>query len=181
MGGRVRPRFKTSKFDQEDGTLPKFTFEFPEGFAVIRDTREQGGLFHESMSGLIVIREALPLKGLINRWGDYSIKGFEQDVMIEHKEIDDLWTSLIVNGHDFKEKMQALATYERAYLVINALESKTLMWRAARDIHPNSIRQALASIEGRLGVPIHYSESIQDAERWLLSWFIKYYLHRRGL
>lgn len=90
MGGRVRPRFKTSRFDEEDGTLPKFTFDFPEDFAIVRDTREQGGLFRKPMPGLIIIREALPIKGLVNRWGDYSIKGFESDVMIEHKEIDDL-------------------------------------------------------------------------------------------
>ena len=181
MGGRIKPRFKTSKFDEEDGTLPKFTFEFPEGFCVLRDTREQGGLFRKPIPGLIVIREAIPIIGLTNRWADYTIKGFESVVIIEHKELDDLWTSLIVNGHDFKEKMVAMSKYERSYLVVNALESETLMWRSHRDIHPNSIRQALASIEGRIGVPIHYSESIQDAERWLLSWFIKFYLFKRGL
>lgn len=180
--GRIRPRYKRSKFGEEDdGTVPKFNFEFPDGFSVVRDTREQGGLFRQPLPGLVVIRKALPIEGLERRWADYSIGGFESKVIIEHKEIDDFWTSVTVNAHDFKEKLVFMAKYERKYIMINGLESETLAWRAHRQVHPNVIRQAIATIEGRIGVPIHFSESIQDGERWLLDWFVKYYKEKRGL
>jgi ERCC4-type nuclease len=102
-------------------------------------------------------------------------------VLIEHKEIDDFWTSVTTNAHDFKEKMQYMAKLERKYVIINALESETLAWRSHRDVHPNSIRHAIATIEGPVGVPIHFSESIEDSERWLLDWFIKFYREKRKL
>lgn len=181
MGGRIRPRFKKGKFgEEEDGTLPRFTFDFPDGFAVIRDTREQGGLFRKPIPGLTVLRETVPIIGLKNRWADYTIKGFEPALIAEMKEIDDLWTSLTSNAIDFKEKLLFMSKYERPYLIVNATYPETIAWRSHRQVHPNVIRQALATIEGRLGIRIHFGESIEDIERWFLSWTIKFYLQKRG-
>lgn len=161
--------------------MPKFEYDFPEGFCVVRDTREQKGLFVKPPRGLMIIREPLPLKGLQNRWGDYSIKGFEDVVMVECKEIDDLWSSLTVKKEEFSEKLLSLATYERKYLLVLGLESQTLSWREHREIHPNQIRWAIAGIVGNLGLPIHFTESTSMAERWLLDWFIKFYKMKRNL
>ncbi len=172
---------KTKRYEDVTTMKPHFEFDYPDGFCIVRDTREQGGLFVKPPRGLLIVRNPLPLHGLENRWGDYSIKGFEGCIMMEHKEIDDLWTSITVNAEDFKQKMISMATYERRWLVIHGLESEYLSFRAGRKIHPNQIRQALASIEGRIGVPVHQSESIEASERWMIDVFIKFYLQKRGL
>jgi ERCC4-type nuclease len=172
---------KTKKYEDVTKTPVKFEFIYPDGFVLVRDTREQVGLFTKPPRGLLVVREPLPLIGIDNKYGDYSIKGFESCIMIEHKEIDDLWTSVTVEANEFERKMVALSKYERKWLVVNGLESEYLSWRQGRAIHPNQIRQALASIEGRIGVPVHQSENIASTERWMLDVFIKFYKEKRGL
>jgi ERCC4-type nuclease len=176
----MRYNKKTKKVESIDPP-PKFEFTFPEGFVLVRDTREQVGLFLKPPPGLLIVRDTVPIAGPQNRWADYTVKGLEDRVIIEHKEIDDLWTSVTVNGAHFREKLEAMAKYERKYLIITGLESEYLAFRPGRKIHPNQIRQALASIEGRIGVPVHQSENTQYAERWLLDMLIKFYCEKRGI
>ena len=172
----VSQRFnrKTKKYEDISVIAPKFEYTFPEGFVIVRDTREQTGLFIKPPKGLLIVRDTLKL-------GDYSIKGFEQSIAVERKNIDDLWTSLTVNAKDFKRKMVELSAYERRWIFIDGVESEYLAHRSDRKIHPNQIRQALASIEGRIGIPVHQSENIDASERWMIDVFIKYYCEKRGL
>jgi ERCC4-type nuclease len=170
----VRYNRKTKKYEETSKITPTFEYDFPDGFVIIRDTREQTGLFVKPPKGLLIVRDTL-------KYGDYSIKGFEGSIAVERKNIDDLWTSVTVSAEDFKRKMTVLAGYERAWLLIDGLESEYLSFREERKIHPNQIRQALASIEGRIGVPIHQSESIAHSERWVIDVFVKYFCEKRGL
>jgi ERCC4-type nuclease len=165
---------KRKKFESISSAPPVFEYTFPDGFVLIRDTREQTGLFTKPPKGLIMVRDTLKL-------GDYSIKGFEEVIAVERKNIDDLWTSLTVQADDFKRKMIELAKYERAWLLIDGLESEYLSFREGRKIHPNVIRGALSSIEGRIGLPVHQSESIASSERWVVDVFVKFYCEKRGL
>jgi len=165
---------KTKKYEDISIIAPKFEFTFPEGFVIVRDTREQTGLFTKPPKGLLIVRDTLKL-------GDYSIRGFEQSIAVERKNIDDLWTSLTVNAKDFKRKMVELSAYERRWILIDGLESEYLSHRVDRKIYPNQIRQALASIEGRIGIPVHQSESVEASERWMIDVFIKYFYEKRGL
>lgn len=165
---------KTKRYEDITAVTPNFEFSYPEGFVLVRDTREQTGLFVKPPKGLIIVRDTL-------RVGDYSIRGFETLISVERKNIDDLWTSVTVDADAFKEKMITLAQYERKYLLIDGLESEYLSNRPERKIHPNQIRQALASIEGRIGVPVHQSENIESSERWMIDMFVKFYLQKRGL
>lgn len=165
---------KTKKYEAVDIVSPKFEFTFPDGFILIRDTREQTGLFVKPPKGLLIMRDTLKL-------GDYSIKGFETFIAVERKNIDDLWTSVTVHAEEFKKKMMELSMYERAWLLIDGLESEYLAYRIDRKIHPNQVRQALAKIEGYIGIPIHQSESIESSERWILDVFIQFYKYKRGV
>ena len=165
---------KAKKFEEISKVTPTFEYTFPDGFVLIRDTREQTGLFLKPPKGLIMVRDTLVL-------GDYSIKGFEAIIAVERKNVDDLWTSLTVQADDFKRKMLALAKYERAWLLIDGLESEYLSFRAGRKVHPNQIRGALSKIEGYIGIPIHQSESIASSERWMIDVFIRFYQLKRGL
>ena len=165
---------KTKKYEDVIIVKPHFDFTYPDGFVLIRDTREQTGLFIKPPKGLIIVRDTLGI-------GDYSIRGFETIIAVERKNIDDLWTSVTVNADEFKDKMIKLAQFERKYLLIDGLESEYLSNRPDRKIHPNQVRQALASIEGYIGVPIHQSESIESSERWMIDVFIRFYKLKRNL
>lgn len=165
---------KTKKLESKVN-LPEFTYNFPEGFVVVCDTREQSPLFiPKPPKGLIIVRDTL-------RFGDYSIKGFENSIAIERKTIQDLWTSLTSEAKRFKAELEELAKYERRYILIEGLESEYLSWQPERKIHPNAIRMALASIEAKGGIPIHQAENREMAERWVLDLFIKYFLFKRGV
>ncbi|MBE3137628.1 MAG: ERCC4 domain-containing protein [Thermoplasmata archaeon] len=167
---------KSKKYEDISVIAPKFEFVFPEGFCIIRDTREQvgTGLFVKPPKGLLIVRDTL-------KYGDYSIKNFENSIVVERKGIDDLWTSVTVDADAFKKKMMVIAQYERKWLLIDGLESEFLGYREGRKIHPNQIRQALAKIEGYLGIPIHQSESMEASERWMIDTFIRFFQFKRGL
>ncbi len=172
MGQRFN--YKTKKYEDITTKKPVFEFSYPDGFCVIKDTREQTGLFVTLPKGLVIVRDTL-------KYADYSIKGFEDCIAIERKSIPDLLTSVTSEGERFKRELLELAKYERKYILVEGLESETLCFHPDRKIHPNAIRQALASIEAKLGIPIHFAESTKDAERWLLDFFIKVFKWKRGL
>lgn len=150
----------------------KFDFTFPEGFTLIIDTREQDGLFQRPPKGLVLVRDTLDS-------GDYSIRGFETNVSVERKNIDDLWSSLTVGRERFARELERLQGYELRYLLVEGLESEFLNHRPERKIHPNVIRQSLASLEAKARIPVHQCESRGAAERWILDLFLKYYRHKR--
>jgi len=59
-------------------------FRIPEGFVMVRDTREQKPLFADPPEGLQVITGTL-------LHGDYSIRGFETKFAIERKQMSDFY------------------------------------------------------------------------------------------
>ena len=164
---------KKKRLENVSGVKMNFEFTFPDGFVLVVDTREQDGLFiAKPPKGLLLVRDTLES-------GDYSIRGFENNVGVERKNIDDLWSSLTTNSDRFKRELERLQAYELKYILVEGLESEYLAHRPERKIHPNCIRQALASIEAKLNIPVHQSESRDAAERWVLDMFIKYYRWKR--
>ena len=178
MGKRFVPygyKFDSKKKRVIDVADIKFEFTFPDDFCVVCATREQDGLFiARPPKGLLLIRDTL-------KHGDYSIKGFERYISIERKNMEDLWSSVTVNADRFKRELEELANYERKYILVEGLESQFLRPDiAGRQIHPNAVRQALASIEGKLGIPVHSAETRSQAERWMLDMFLKYFSFKRS-
>jgi ERCC4-type nuclease len=113
-------------------------------------------------------------------FGDYSIRGFEQRIAVERKNLDDLWSSLTTQRDRFGRELEQLCNYDIKYILVEGSEVDALTPHlSGRQVHPNSVRQAIASIEGKLGIPFHYAAIRSDAERWLLDTFIKYYHLKR--
>lgn len=154
----------------------QFEFSFPDGFVIVIDTREQTPLFlPKPPKGLVIVRDTL-------KYGDMSVKGFEPVISVERKNLDDLWSSLTVNAERFRKELEELSKYERKWILVEGTECEALRPdEGGRDIHPNAIRQGMASIEGRLGIPFHYSASKESAERFVLDVFIKIFKWKRGL
>lgn len=158
----------------KSGTKPSFEFEFPEGFILVVDTREQNQLFKRPLKGLVLVRDKLEV-------GDYSIRGFESLITIERKNLNDLYMSCGRERENFKQRLEKMKNYERKWLLIEATESDVLSWQEFSQLHPNVVRGMLASIEVRYGIPVHYEPNRHNCERWILDRFLKYFrLKRKG-
>jgi len=79
---------------------------------IIIDTREQNPLSFKSM-GVEEVVETLPV-------GDYTAKGQESEVVIERKELGDLWTSYST-GYD-RERAKILKAKESGIQFVLAVE-----------------------------------------------------------
>lgn len=161
------------KVNPKYGQQVKFEFDYPEGFILIVDTREQNALFlKKPPKGLVITRDYLLI-------GDYSVKGFETVIAIERKSKEDFISS-ITNGRErFEKEIYQLGQYERRWLVIESTEQDLLCWQQYSQVHPNSIRGSLVSIEVRYGVPVHYEPDRRKLERWILDRLVKEYRIKR--
>jgi len=154
------------------GKSVSFEHSFPEDFILIVDTREQDALFKKPAKGLVMVRDTIPV-------GDYSVRGFESEVVVERKSINDLYGSLFGDWEREYKKLVKIAGYKRKWLVIEGLESEVLQFQQFSTVHPNSMRGRLISIQMRLGIPVYYAETRKDAERFVLDVLIKYYRIKR--
>ena len=165
---------KLRSLDSRVGTQPTFEYDFPDGFCLICDTRENDVLFKRPPKGLVLVRDTLDVS-------DYSIRGFESCIGVERKSLSDLYGSLGKNRERFKRELEILQFYDRRWLFVEASEHEALQWQEYSLMHPNSIRHSLVSIEIRYGIPIYFFQYRKDMERKLLDLFIKYYKVKRGI
>jgi DNA excision repair protein ERCC-4 len=152
----------------------KFEWNFPPDFCVIVDTRENQQLFRRPPKGLMIVRDTL-------KYGDYSIRGFETSITVERKEMLEFIGEVGSDDHDdFRHKLIQMSGYERKWLLIHATEKELLhydykQYSYGPKVHHNVVRGSLASIQGRIGVPVYFAQTRPDAERWLLDVFVKFY------
>lgn len=143
-------------------------YEFPDGFQLIIDTREQRPLFiPKPPKGLILIRDTLEN-------GDYSIKGLEKKVMIERKGLSDLVNYIGNDRKNTKIKLKRAERYQWKGLVIEGSELELLRPQMFSRINPESIRQSLVSFEVKYGLHIYYGNR-KNIERWVLDRLLYFY------
>lgn len=161
--------------DTKVGTMPEFKHDYPEGFILVADTREQTtGLFvPKSPKGLVLVRDTLET-------GDYSVRGFENSIAIETKEVSDFIHCCGADRERFQNQLDRLSKLERKWLLIRGTEEECLSYQPYTQLHPNHIRGALTSIEVRYGIPVHFASTRKAAERWVLDILIKFYRIKRG-
>ncbi len=119
-----------------------------------------------------MVRRSLPV-------GDYSINGFERDVMIERKSIPDLLSSLGVDRERFKKELVKTKRYEWKAMVIEGAEKDIIKHHDFSRLHPEAIRQMLVSIEIRYNMHFYYGNNTDDIERWILDRLLKYFSVKR--
>lgn len=86
---------------------------FPYAFAALcaDETRHPGG------GPLTVRTEPCNLT-----WGDYSLEGFGDSLTVERKTLPDLFSTVTHGRERFVAEMEALATYQHAFVVVEAHE-----------------------------------------------------------
>lgn len=166
---RIKPTFK---FNPRAGQSFKFLFRFPEDFILVIDSREQTPLFLDHPpKGLVMVRDTLEV-------GDYSIRGFEGKIAVERKTIPDLLNCLGNDRERFKRELEKLQGYNWASIVVEGAESELYQYQDFSLMHPESVRQSMASIEIRHNVHFFYGRRA-DIERWVLDRLIKFWKVRR--
>lgn len=154
------------------GTVIPITYDIPNDFCLKIDTRERSPLFLiKPIKGLTIVRDTLS-------YGDYSIKGFESSIAVERKSLPDLYSSIGQGRDRFKRELDILKEYEWKAIVIEGSESEIFRFQDFSQMHPNSVRQTLVSIEVRLGIPIWFGTR-DNLERWILDRLIKFYRIKR--
>lgn len=141
--------------------------EFPEGFVLLQDTREQRPLFTRLPKGLVVQSTTL-------HDGDYSVKGFQDKIAFERKGITDLYPYCSTERDKTIPKMQRLSRMEFAALVIEAKESEVIQHQTFTRVHPETIRGALISFQVRYGIHVVFGNR-EYCARWLLERALKFW------
>lgn len=171
---KIKPSFgKNPKV----GKPVKFTFDFPNGFISIIDTREQergDPLFlKRPPKGLVMVRDSLKV-------GDYSVRGFEEGgITIERKKIPDLLNCLGNDRERFKRELIWMKEYEWKAIVIEGSEGDLYQYHDFSLMDPNSVRQSIVSINIRYGVQFYYQADRGKLERWVLDHLIKFWRVKR--
>ena len=92
-------------------------------FTIIVDTREQHPFQFQNIRGDASDGNAMlaiPTRRLGLNAGDYSIAGFEDQISIERKSYEDLWSTLIHDRERFERELQRLAAYKFSAVVVEA-------------------------------------------------------------
>ena len=144
----------------------------PKDFVLVIDTREQKPLFTRPQKGLLIVRDTL-------KDGDYSVRGFEDQVCVERKGVSDFY------GYIGKERTRTVKKLERmrgmfwAMLLIDAKETEIMSRQSYSKLTPEHARGFLTSLNVRYGISHQYIQG-ESADRFILDRLVKAYRILRG-
>jgi len=128
---------------------------------IVIDTREQTPwAFGE---GFQTVNCALPA-------GDYSVMGYEHEIAIERKNINDLAQTVIKDRRRFHKELSKLAGYRHKAVVVEAKIEDILLRKYSSNAHPFSVLGACSSFHAIYGVPFLWWDSRQTAELMAKMW-----------
>lgn len=160
MNKELLEKFKSVKFKTKAEILNTPTF------TIICDSREQiPYLFHGYTCGV-------KKSGL--KTGDYSIQGYEQEICIERKSKEDLYSSLGQGRARFEREFIRMKDYQYKALVIEAALGDVLTPPARSQMNPTSVLNSLISWSIRYGVHIFFADTRHLAEALIYQIFEKF-------
>jgi ERCC4-type nuclease len=127
---------------------------------IVEDTREA---LPFRFSGVEVVRRCLET-------GDYSVEGFESEVVVERKGLGDfvgsltmLWPKEDEHGRliesRFERELIRLREFSLARIVVEGSISEIIRHEYRADVHPNCIMGMAYKVENEFGIPIVWAES----------------------
>jgi ERCC4-type nuclease len=136
------------------------------------DTREQNPLDCSRFAGWFaaIEKRALAL-------GDYSIAGFEDQCVVERKDLPDLVRSFTTDRAVFISRLKRMATYRHRLLVITAALSQVKSKYSFSAVDPNRIVQSLIAVLAGVGVPFLCTETHEMAEEVVASYMYQVHLY----
>ncbi len=147
----------------------KYKPKIPSGLVLVIDTREQAPY---KPGGVPSITNKLD-------YGDYSIKGFENQVSIERKSLEDFYRSIGKDRKRFKHMLERMQEAEFKGLLIEAYEDEVLEPELSySSIHSNSVYSTITSLEVKYNLHV-YMGSRKDCENKLINWLVYFYRMKR--
>ena len=132
---------------------------------VVVDTREQEPYTFDS-EGVTATRRALPA-------GDYSLDGWEDQVAVERKTLEDLVSTVIRSRKRFRTELKRLADFKAACIVVEANLADILARSYRSGAHPNAVLGSVVSIVVDFRIPVFFCSDRQSARV-----FVEGYLRR---
>lgn len=133
---------------------------------VIVDTREQEPYAFEP-GRVATVRRALAA-------GDYSLDGFETQVAVERKTLEDYVNSVIHARERFMREVETLATYGFACIAVEATFDDVVAHRYRSGVRPHAVIGGTMAILVDYNVPVIFCGDRQLACRFvedLLCWY----------
>jgi len=117
------------------------------------------------------VRKRLPI-------GDYTLIGFEDEIIIERKTIPDLVNSVIQERKEFISKCDRLSHFKKKCLVIEgSLASLKTPYDESR-AHPNAVIGSIIAAQERWHIPLYFLDNYILAEEFVASMLSKYHAYR---
>jgi len=123
---------------------------------ILIDTREQAP-FTFAGYDVEVERATLPV-------GDYSLPGFENQISIERKELNDLIGCLTVGRDRFERELAKARAYDFFAVVVEANLSDVYRGNYRSEMLPQAALQSLVAFQVRYGVPFIWAGNRKGAE-----------------
>ena len=99
--------------------------------------------------------EVLTSRGHLNT-GDYSIQGFENEIAVERKSLDDLVKTLFADWTRFKKELRRLSGFEYGCIAVEADLKNVAEKNYNSDVHPHSVLGRCHSIYLDYGIPVFW-------------------------
>ena len=109
---------------------------------------------------MTVTRRALPA-------GDYSLDGWEDQVAVERKTLEDLVSTVIRSRKRFHKELERLAGYRAACIVVEANLADILTEQYRSGAHPNAVLGSVLSIVVDFRVPVFFCSDRQGARAFV--------------
>jgi ERCC4-type nuclease len=128
---------------------------------ILRDTREQRGWDFASVAPPPIV-EVATLKT-----GDYSLKGYENQICIERKSLIDAYGTFGQGRTRFQRELERMVTYQFAAVVIEADWHSIVKRPPSRSrLNPKTVVASIAAWSQRFGVHFWTCPNREFAERW---------------
>lgn len=128
-------------------------------FVILIDSREQ---WPWTFAGDI----ATERRGL--RAGDYSVVGYEGELAIERKSLDDLLATLSWGRERFDREIEKLAKMRRACIIVEAAIDDVLVGLARSRMSAASVLGSIAAIHADHGIPTIWAGSRPTAAAYAI-------------
>ncbi len=141
---------------------------------IVIDTREQEPYSFEAGS-IETVRHALPA-------GDYSIEGYDFDLSVERKSLDDYVQTVIRERERFRKELRALQEYRDACIVVEGSLPDVVSGLYKSGASASSVFGATTSIVVDYGIPVYFCGNRQVARRFTEDWLCRWWrrLKREG-
>ncbi len=144
----------------------------PKDLVIIRDNNEQKPYEFSDITGLKYIDKSIDC-------GDYTIQGYEGEIVIERKGVNDFYSSITHNRDRFDRMWDRCKNAKFKGLLIEAKEDELycpeMSWSG---VNPNSVYGSIIGFEIKNNVHVYCNTREMCMQR-LIHWLVKFYKEKK--